>query len=316
MAHRAQLVAPQRSPGALRGVCVLSALLAAALPTTLAGQGPLQSVIGTVRQVGERGGPLPDAEVVLGRRQARTDERGRFRIDSLAPGEYAILVRAVGYRPARGRVTVPALAPTEVEFFLEPAPVLLPDVVVEATRGGLSGVVRTRAFTPVGSATIEVVGQGGGQVTTDTLGRFEMPRANNGVYLVRVTHPGYVERRLTVAVEAGRGRELSIEMASGMTAPSRADAAALYDLRMRINRNIRRNLLAEQDLRVYGTLAVCQIPRVRVLLQAGATASLGGQHTLLEGELCTWEANELTLIELIPREARMGAPRVIIWPRR
>ena len=50
--------------------------------------------------------PLAGARVLVlpANRAAQTDAEGRFRIDSLAPGEYAMRVLFIGYWPAAGSI--------------------------------------------------------------------------------------------------------------------------------------------------------------------------------------------------------------------
>jgi hypothetical protein len=48
------------------------------------------------------------------------DSVGRFRVDSLAPGSYAVTVRRIGYVPLRGVVTLPPERGLALRVWLDP----------------------------------------------------------------------------------------------------------------------------------------------------------------------------------------------------
>jgi hypothetical protein len=48
------------------------------------------------------------------------DSLGRFRLDSLAPGTYAVTIRRIGYAPLRGTVTVPPERGVALRIWLDP----------------------------------------------------------------------------------------------------------------------------------------------------------------------------------------------------
>lgn len=82
------------------------------------------------------GAPLAGARVASPglARTAVADARGVYRLDGLAPGAYVVVVTAAGRTPERRTVEVASGAPTAADFALAPAPPLLSDVVVTATR--------------------------------------------------------------------------------------------------------------------------------------------------------------------------------------
>jgi hypothetical protein len=77
--------------------------------------------------------PLPQTEVmaVRSRRKVLTDQRGIF-VFTLRPGEELFLVRRVGYLPQTFEATLVAGDTIRVGVMLGAAPVVLPDLVVEA----------------------------------------------------------------------------------------------------------------------------------------------------------------------------------------
>jgi hypothetical protein len=197
----------------------LSFLLLATITSYGFSQQAGQSVRGVVRDTA--GAPLGGVDVFLGPRQTTTNAQGLFRVDSLRPGQYVIMIRLVGYSPIRSRVTVAAAGPTALEYVLVPAPVMLPNIVVEGHRTGIYGTVGDPSLHAAVGARVQVLGAQGGEALTDSLGRFAFPNADRGAYLVRVTFPGYYERRMTLELTRGEGRELAVVLSPG----SRAGAA-------------------------------------------------------------------------------------------
>lgn len=99
------LMAPNRIPTVV-GLAALTLLLLASLDSNrLAAQSPtLGAMVGQV--VDDRGVSVPDATLTLTRAGAtvsvaRGEINGRFRLNGLVPGEYALLVEQVGYQPVR-----------------------------------------------------------------------------------------------------------------------------------------------------------------------------------------------------------------------
>jgi hypothetical protein len=186
-------------------------------PAALPAQQPIQSVTGIVRDTA--GAPLAGADVLLGTHKATTSPSGAFRIDSLRPGQYAITIRMVGYNPVHSRVLVVASEPTEMEYFLLPSPQLLAPIVVESRRTGIYGAVGDTSYKAAVGARVVVSGAKGGEALTDSMGRFAFPDADNGVYMVRVTFPGYSERRFSVELKRGEGRELGVLLTARRSNP-------------------------------------------------------------------------------------------------
>lgn len=245
--------------GYLRPTALLWILLGG--PTTLAAQEPLQSVTGMVRDTA--GAPVGGAEVILGVRKTVTGPSGTFRVDSLKPGQYPITIRLVGFRPVHSRVIVVAAEPTEMEYFLVAAPFLLDPIVVESRRTGIYGAVGDTSYKAAVGARVQVAGLNGGEVLTDSMGRFAFPAADRGAYMVRVTYPGYSERRFSVELKPGDGRELGVLLTRSAESPSQIDAAAVKDLGHRLATGLARGIMTASQLARHGTGGLCDIPRIR-----------------------------------------------------
>ncbi|HEU5219736.1 MAG TPA: carboxypeptidase-like regulatory domain-containing protein [Gemmatimonadales bacterium] len=288
----------------------------------------LQSIQGTVR---DADGPLlADADVLLGTRRTSTNPSGQFRIDGLAPGKYQMTVRRIGYRPVRTVVAVVESEPTEVEFLLISAPVLLPPLIVETRRTGIYGVVGDTAFRAAPGAKVEVVGQNGGTVLTDSTGRFGYPRAFHGNYMVRISLPGYAERWFTLEMKNGEGRELVVRLTPGGKPPSPKDDVALFDLHDRLLRARTYNLMGQNELEHFGSQPLCDVPRIRLIISSGKdyTVIVNGNATLSNPPLCTWQMDEIALLEFsstgsnLPRTAginrnrSVSTPVIYLWEKR
>lgn len=74
----------------------------------------------------ERAQPLVGAEVTLSRIAASTltNERGEFRFTSLAPGNYVLVIRRLGYRELTDSVTLRDEAVISREYFMRPVTTL------------------------------------------------------------------------------------------------------------------------------------------------------------------------------------------------
>jgi len=288
-----------------------------------AAQARVQTILGLVHTSGDSSPPLAGAEVMVGSRTTVTDARGQFRIDTIPVGEYDIIIRHVGYRPLRSRIVVSASEPTTLEYFMKFSPYLLPDLVVESRRVGIYGVVRDLADRPIKGASVEIIGFNGKVVITDSLGRFSLPDARKGGYLIRATGDGYVERRLTVEVQNGKGRDVTVQLAPGESRTvGNREAAALFDLRQSLATGFSRSRMMGQDVARYGSMSVCDVPRIRIVAGSYPRGVLNGEKDIPVGKLCTWRMDEVAMIQLVPgttRYTRTGPIHedgyVILWEK-
>jgi hypothetical protein len=272
------------------------------LPALLAAQQPLQSVTGVVRDTA--GAPLGGADVILGQRTTTTSASGAFRVDSLRPGQYAITIRLIGYNPVRSRVVVVATEPTDMEYFMLPAPYQLAPLVVESRRTGIYGAVGDTGFKAAVGARVQVAGLQGDEMLTDSMGRFAFPAADRGVYMVRVTYPGYTPRQFTVELKPGEGRELGVLLAPSSRPPHAREELALQDLGRRLASGLARERLTANDLARHESGGLCDIGQIRAMLGGsdGATTTLVLNGVVVYRDfdvrsLCSWRADEVELVE-------------------
>ena len=271
-----------------------------AVPALLAAQ-ELPSVRGTVRDA--QGAPLAGADVLFGTRTVTTNSQGSFRLDSLRPGSYYVTIRFAGYVPIRTRVEVDDDRPTELDYRMTRAPFQLPPVVTELRRAGIYGAVGDTLQRPLAGVQVQVAGVNGGVRYTDSLGGFAFPSADRGAYLVRITHPGYGERRFSLELRPGEGRQIIAVLSPALRTASRADDVAFERLRNRLAFGLARERMTPTQLERYGSLGLCDIPRITGELgrsQGTTTVILNGIEVLSEfpvASLCAWRADEVGLVE-------------------
>jgi hypothetical protein len=273
------------------------------LPAAISAQQPAVSVRGIVRD--NAGAPVPAAEVVMDGRTILTAADGRFVVNGIAPGLYPIIIRKVGYAPIRAQVIVNAGVVAELEYQLEDEVVRLPTVEVEGRRTGIYGAVGDTGLRAVSGARVQVMGARGGEMDTDSLGRFDFPEANRGQYLVRIAHPDFAELRMLVEPPRGEGRELSIILRPGRNVMSVASDVAVRDLRSRLAMGLAHERAGAEELERRGPVLLCDLPRVRVFARdpRPKTVIINGTNIIADDGfdllpmLCAWQAQELELIE-------------------
>ena len=254
--------------------------------------------------------PLAGAEILFGSRSVVSADQGTFRVDGVPVGEYALVVRMIGYQPFRGRLTVGAVNP-ELRISLRPDPALsLPPIIVEGRRTGLYGLVADSLFRPVAGARVHLLGPGGGEARTDSAGRFAFPNSRGGEYLVRVSLEGHQERRFSVTLHPDRGREVTVRLPRADTRyrrPRGRELWALEDLERRLRRKPPGNIMTREELSRYGTMSLCAIPRITPMVGTRAWGYLDGWNSYFNA--CRWRADQAELVE-------WGSGYISMWQRR
>ncbi|MFN2317651.1 MAG: carboxypeptidase regulatory-like domain-containing protein [Gemmatimonadales bacterium] len=292
-------VAAQGSWSLIRATIAIAAMLSGA--SSLVAQQPMATVRGLVRDV--TGRPLADAEIVVGRRSATTGAAGRFTLDSLSPARHLLVVRLIGYVPLRQEVDLTRGSVSDLQLELILAPAYLPTIVVEGARTGIYGTVGAFEAGPAAGARVEVRGPRGGEMVTDSLGGFSFPRATRGAYVVRVTQPGFIERRIMLEVTGGK--ELAVTLVPGFTMQSSAAERAVADLSQRLILNLDRERMGSADLAIHGDARLCDMPKARIAISDDEDAVLfvnGIRYFRSYGDgllqmLCAWRADEVELLE-------------------
>ncbi len=296
----------------MKSCLTLLALAFVAMPVAAQQFVPVQ---GTV--VDTAGRPLSQAEVLIGTRRGYTNAQGGFRVDSIRPGQYFITIRQIGYTPIRERIQLSAVQPGDRRWVLIPAPALLPTINVDERRTGIFGTVGDQnGFATVG-AVVQLVGVNGGNVVTDSVGRFTMPRATSGQYLVRVTHPGYEEARIMVELKKGEGRELAIRLNETYRAgPTRSQEKALQDLGTRLSNGLARERLTSNELERFRSADLCDVAQIRSQIRASSLTIIVNGIDIHREEpftsLCAWKADEVALVEYSPDACRDATQTIVL----
>jgi len=287
--------------------CLLALLALPAGARALAAQERTHAIVGVVRDT--TGAPLPGIEVLLlsPRRSTTSDPQGRFRLDSVPNGDRHLLVRRIGYLPVHPGVRVPQAEGDTLRVTLLPAPQLLPTLIVDAERPGIRGVVGDSGYHALPGTLVELLGASLAD-TTDERGRFAFEKLRQGHYVLRVSRVGFVARLLSIDLEK-KGQEYSIfltEYRPGVYdwANTNDAASALSELSTRLAMEPRRNRLTRKELERYGTMSLCEIPRLATLFRDRRGRNRGDPSVLLRGtdwiknaSLCGWSADELDLVE-------------------
>ena len=222
------------------------------------------SVTGTVSDAASSR-PLVGALVTLGvpasERTTRTDERGGFIFDKVAPARYTLVVRRLGYEPRRDTIDVKSGDAPIVITLTRVAS--LDTVRVTAAQQGIYGAVATsRDLRPLRAATIQIIGAGGGRISVDSTAHFFVPIKSPGSFLVRARAPGYEPEAVSVTVHPGEGVEVAMLLDSATSQPTNRFEMAIadFDDRLRIRGRSsallsRAELLASGDHRTVGAIS-------------------------------------------------------------
>ncbi len=248
----------------------------------------------------ERERPIEAAQGQVGELRAISGADGMMRFPTLPAGRFQLATRYIGYRPDIREVEVFAPGPTRLIVHMVPAPQVLPPVIVDATRPGLYGVIGDRRAQAVVGAQVELLGIRGRILTTDSTGAFAFPLAA-GVNLLRITRPGFQERRFSVTIPEGGGQELLVQLseADGTTRePGPGERGALRDLRSRLAWGTRRSVMTSVDLEQFGSVSVCDMPILNSVTRDRRGSTLGvvdGWH--VTWNVCDYQADEVELVE-------------------
>lgn len=265
---------------------------------------------GTVRDEARR--PLANAEILLMGvpRTASTNANGSFVFDSLPGREYRLTVRLPGFAPLRSVVPVTRGQVTEVDLVMEPMPHVLDSVVVVANRRGLYGVVGDSALQPIAGAQVRVYGGGAAQAT-DSAGRFAFPEIRMGAYLVEATYPGLAGRPLQVNIPS-RG---SLEVALFLLPQGRGRSFPpgmqwiYHELGTRLSFHPSTSRMTGEQLARHAGRQLCDIGTIRAQVAAYPTIWVDGIWELKEWPLCSFNVDELSMVELTCTGAA-GRPRL------
>jgi hypothetical protein len=285
----------------MRKSWVVFALLGAAgLVRPVAAQRELYTVRGVVRDI--EGRVVPDVEITMEapNRASRTDARGFFRLDSIPEGKRRLRARRIGYLAVNPVVLVPRLDTDTLQVIMLELPQQLEAIEVRVERKGIYGVVGDTAYHALPGTLVELLGARLAD-TTDEQGRFAFEEIKDYRHFVlRVSRVGYYGR--LISVDHDKGREFSIflseyQKGSFDWANSREAGGALADLATRLAMEPRRTRMTREELARYGTMALCEIPRIRSQAGRNPAVIMRGATWMRSATLCAWTADQVDLLE-------------------
>jgi hypothetical protein len=279
----------------------LAVMLGSGLATPLMAQRPLHTVRGLVKDT--EGAAVAGVEIILEspRRTTTTGSDGRFVLDSVPEGARRLMARRIGYLAVSPRITVPQAPGDELVLTMLAKPQELAAVVVEVERPGIYGVVGDTAYRALPGTLVEVLGARIAD-TTDSLGRFSFGELKKDRhYVLRVSRVGYMARLISVDL-AVRGQEYSVFLSeykrgSYDWANSVMAVGALADLSTRLAMEPKRTRMTRKELERYGTMAVCDIPRVRSIVGEDPNIIYRGNNWVRQANLCSFNAADIDLLE-------------------
>lgn len=200
----------------LTGLLIAHALVALSAASAFAQatatlSGVVRDSVGTV---------IRDAEVIVrdGNRATRTNDRGEFTLADVAPGNYTVWFRRLGYRSIEYNWPARAGEKTNVNVALHPIARQLDPVVVRAeedkraaTSGSILGLVVDTDGNPIPEAEVQLVGANMSALTRANGGVLFKPLAT-GTYVVRVRKLGYEPNMVTLQLVDRDDREMVIRM--------------------------------------------------------------------------------------------------------
>lgn len=229
-------------------------------PTGELGRRP-RTIVGVVTDTA--GNAVDSAEVVLASPNRRTTTRadGRFQLDDIKPGSYAIVARKLGFFPQSRRVTVDS-AGGSVTFELVRRPYSLPPVVSTATRLGLSGVVGDTAYNVVAGASVSVLATDR-RTVSDSTGAFYMD-LKPGRHVVSVSRDGYAPSMVTVTIPNDSGRRIVVWLTPATRTAGYRQSFAMDALshRLLVRNPVWSKILTREDIMRAGNGDVSQIATV------------------------------------------------------
>jgi hypothetical protein len=294
-------------------------LLVVATPALLAAQTPEPNIAGTVKSIG--GIPVAGLEVKLDGTTltTRTDTRGAFSFTGAPKGTQDVIVRGIGYLPARITIIVPDRS-LELAVTILPAPTALDTVKVKERINVLSGIVVDEMDKPVAGAKIDVITGDKKVLYSGEDGWFTLTSVREGNVVFRTTKEGFFMTNTTVRMNEWRGVVVHLEsLPSKMGATAAADASgtsnnssvAWRDTGLRLSmKSGRAVVISQEELAPVADLPLSQAvgqTKSGQLLSIDLERMRGNICVLVDGRravgnttLDSWRGGDVDMIELYP----------------
>jgi Carboxypeptidase regulatory-like domain len=313
--------APRRSLGA--------GFLAIAAWTTLGtvprpAQAQTFIVTGTVRS--STGLPIQGALVLMdsvkSARVFRSTAAGRFQFSGVPSGVHNLEVEAFGYHVVERDFTV-GDADLNLDIVLTPrGPQPLDSIVVRAERTGVFGIIaNAEDLTPVSRVRVQVIGAA--EATTDSAGRYDMPRVKSGSYVVRLSREGFADKTWSISVARNKGYEFSALLSPSSEGSSRHAAAIWKDMDLRVHEGGAHTYLvprSELGTNPRGDLSL-YMARSRSMLIKNDQSLLSSPCIFVDGRpvpgfpLWSFSVGDVEAVEVYGMGTRQGRQLQDLWPR-
>jgi hypothetical protein len=270
--------------------------------------------------------PLVGALVTLGavgnERTTRTDERGGFIFNKIAPARYPLVVKRLGYEALRETIDATTGDAPIVDTLTRVAS--LDTVRVIAAQQGIYGAVATATdLRPLRAAAIQIIGAGGGKISVDSTAHFFVPIKTPGTYLVRARAPGYEPEAVSVTVHPGDGVEVAMLLDSATTPPTNRFEMAMADfddrLRLRHLSSVlvsRAELLTSGDHRTVGAIRASPSFQAKVLRFSDTVCVYVDGRPMPGWSLNSFEPSQIEAVELYGEKGDATGTLARGWPRR
>lgn len=237
----------------IAGACMAGACIA--VPSTVAAQQSAQTPpprLGTVAGIVHEpdGTPVADAEVQLARsgRTARTASNGQFIMDSVPAGPEELVVRRLGYLPARAVIRVEADSAVMLSIALVGDAQALAEVRILGRRQNLlRGTVLDANDQPVPGAQVSLVGTDLDAVT-DSTGRFIFRELPTGQFLLQARKIGFDLAQHSVRMVDRLERDVTMRLKQG--------AYPLSAIEIGVARIVARETMTRQAFREHANTAI------------------------------------------------------------
>jgi hypothetical protein len=154
----------------------------------------------------------------------RSDQAGNFAFVNAPKGPQTLLLRLLGYLPAKAETRVPTPDPVEVAML--PTPRILDTVRVVASVNVLAGIVVDHKDRPIPGATVEMLAGTSNKATTDSSGWFTFTSVKNGPVLVRARKLGFSPLTTSIRLDDWRGLVIHLDPIDDKLTGSRLDDAS------------------------------------------------------------------------------------------
>lgn len=285
---------------------------------------PAPNLRGKVTSI--NGNPIDGVEVRIEGSSfiTRSGTDGKFAFVNAPKGPQTLLLRLLGYLPAKAEVRVPTNDSVAVRML--PTPRALDTVRVKTSLNVLAGIVVDHNDRPIPGASVEMLNGTSTAVTSDSGGWFTFTSVRNGSVLVRARKLGYAPLTTSIRLEDWRGLVVHLEPIDDKISGSKLEDASGFgntntfvwrETQQRLAmRGARAILIPREELAPYDDYplnqAIQRTPTGAIEtgdLNAATTnicVLLNGKNTVGPSSLGNFRTEEVEFVELYPPGTEMS----------